>query len=199
MSDQNEVSSTSEDREKIEPVLATPPVVRKRTMVDVVVDRAAEASVDLVKNVVLPGIRDTLADSFHGLIDAMFDTKTQGRRRASRGTTVVTSNQTSFNYNGISKQAVDRKRSISEKARSNHDFGEIIFQSRPEANDVIDTMRVRLNKYGTVTVDDLYSIIGVDPTVVDTSWGWDEGSFAGAHVRRIRSGFVLDIPEPSPL
>lgn len=199
MSDQNEVSSTSDDREKIEPVLATPPVVRKRTMVDVVVDRAAEASVDLVKNVVLPGIRDTLADSFHGLIDAMFDTKTQGRRRASRGTTIVTSNQTRFNYNGISNQNADRKRTISEKARANHDFGEIIFQSRPEANDVIDTMRMRLNKYGTVTVDDLYSIIGVDPTVVDTSWGWDEASFAGAHVRRAHRGFVLDIPEPAPL
>ena len=199
MSDQNEVSSTSDDREKIEPVLATPHVVRKRTMVDVVVDRAAEASVDLVKNVVLPGIRDTLADSFHGLIDAMFDTKTQGRRRASRGTTIVTSNQTSFNYNGISKQAVDRKRTISERARSNHDFAEIIFQNRAEANDVIHKMRIHINKYGTVTVDHLYSEIGVDPTVTDTTWGWDEGSFAGAHVRRIRNGFVLDIPEPTPL
>lgn len=199
MSDQNEVKDTSDYSEKAEPVLAKPPVVRKRTMVDVVVDRAAEASVDLMKNVVLPGIRDTLADSFHGLVDAMFDTNTTGRRRVARSTRVVASNQTSFNYNGISKQVVDRKRSISEKARANHDFTEIIFQNRAEANDVIDKMRIQISKYGTVTVDHLYSEIGVDPTVVDTSWGWDEGSFAGAHVRRIRNGFILDIPEPSPL
>lgn len=177
-----------------------PPVVRRKTLVDVLLDRAATTTSDIIKNTIVPGAIDLMHDAFVGSIDAMFDRRSSGsRRRVSRGVSSSTQT-TSFNYNGISsKNEAQRKRTISDRARAAHDFDDIIFQDRIEATDVLDRMHAHLHKYQTVSVDMLYSFMGVDPTVVDTSWGWDEGSFRGAHVRRIRNGFVLDIPEPSPL
>lgn len=199
MSDQDEVKNPTDYSEKSEPSMANPPVVRRKTMVDVVIDRAATASSDIVKNVIIPGALELASDSFHSVVDALFNTNGQGRRRSSRSNVVV-NNGTNVvtNYNSVStKPTQDRKRSISDRARANHDFDTILFQNRPEAQDVIDRLRAEIQKYNTVTIEFLYSAMEVEPTFNDTTWGWDD--LSGAHVRRARGGFVLDLPEPRPL
>lgn len=202
MSDDS-TSTPKDDEEFIAPI-ANPPTIRKRTIVDILIDRASEASSDLIRNEIIPGIKDLALDATHGLIDGVFGSSTRGGGRHGRRRSVTTRDVAArdanikVDYRGAStaKKAVS-KRTISEMARANHEFDEILFDSRFEAQDVIDRMRERLDKYGSVTVDNLYQMMGVDPTFKDSAWGWD--SLDGAHVRRFRGSYVLDLPDPSPL
>lgn len=202
MSDDS-TSTPKDDEEFIAPI-ANPPTIRKRTIVDILIDRASEASSDLIRNEIIPGIKDLALDATHGLIDGVFGSSTRGGSRHGRRRSVTTRDVAArdadikVDYKSISnsKKTVS-KRTISEMARANHEFDEILFESRHEAQDVIDRLRARLDKYGSVTVDALYQIMSVDPTFRDSTWGWD--SLDGAHVRRFRGSYVLDLPDPTPL
>lgn len=203
MSDNKEVSSKPEDGLPDKPAVGKPPVVRKKTIVDVMIDRASTSSADIIKNVIGPGILDIVLDSAHGMIDALL-AGNAGTNRPRRNVRTGQSasfdrnkKNTTFSYNSISNKPESRKRTLSEYARSNHDFESILFENRHEAAEVIDKMRAQIVKYDVATVDDLYSFVGIDPTAVDNAWGWD--SMDGAQVRRIRNAFILDLPEPSPL
>ena len=177
--------------------------VRKKTVVDLLIDRASTSTADMIRYTIVPGIKDLAHDSLVGIIDGLFDrgrsSRTVIRRRddvARRGVSREKEAQkVDYSYNGLTTRPTTRV--ISEVGRRNHDFSEIIFESRVEAQDALDTLRVRLDKYGTASVADLYSITGIDDNFKDNEWGWD--NLDGSYVRRYRRGFVLDLPETKPL
>lgn len=88
-------------------------------------------------------------------------------------------------------------RTLSRRARARHDFGEIVLTSRAEAEEVIDRLYDLIGKYEVATVADLYDLVGLDSTHADYKWGWSD--IRGAGVARVRSGFLLDLPDPEPL
>lgn len=183
------------------------PKVRQKTFMDALIDRAAQGSSDLIKNNIIPGIQVMLADTFHNAVDMIFVTRNTGRRPGFNGSTTQRSGfgarrsgfdqQTRVSYNEQSNQNASSRRSISDRARAQHDFSEIIFESRPEANGVLDDMRTHLERYQSITIDQMYSFIGIDPTFRDSAWGWT--SLDGSFVKHVRNGFVLELPSPEPL
>jgi hypothetical protein len=88
-------------------------------------------------------------------------------------------------------------RALSARARSRHDFDEIVLQSRAEAEDVISQMFEIVSRYDTATVADLYTLVGVRPSHVDQKWGW--GDMRGAGVARVRDGYLLELPDVQPM
>lgn len=176
------------------------PKVRQKTFMDALIDRAAQGSSDLIKNNIIPGIQVMLADTFHNAVDMIFVTRNTGRRPGSSATNLqrpVANQQTRVSYSEQSNQNAISRRSISDRARAQHDFSEIIFESRPEANGVLDDMRTHLEKYQSITIDQMYSFIGIDPTFRDSAWGWT--NLDGSFVKHVRNGFVLELPSPEPL
>ena len=73
-------------------------------------------------------------------------------------------------------------------------FGEIILQSRSDAEIVIDSLRELIEAYGNAKVANLYSLIGKSGEFTDQSIGWTNLSRAG--VLQIREGYLLDLPKP---
>lgn len=101
------------------------------------------------------------------------------------------------NYNGIARgPARDRleDRTMSRRARANHDFGEIILATRPEAEAVLEGLFALLEQYEVATVSDLYEMTGVSSQFTDRNWGWTD--LRGTDIRRIREGYLLDLPRP---
>lgn len=88
-------------------------------------------------------------------------------------------------------------RALSRRARARHDFDEIVLNSRTEAEEVIDRLFDLVSRYDAATVADLYDLVGLESTHADFKWGWID--IRGAGVARVRSGFLLDLPEPEPL
>jgi len=97
---------------------------------------------------------------------------------------------------GVASRLSAPERAMSRRARSRHDFDEIILDSRTEAEEVIDRLYDLVNQYEHATVADLYELVGLASTHADQKWGWTD--LHGAGVSRIRDGYLLDLPEPAP-
>lgn len=181
-----------------------PPMkVRKKTVVDLLIDRASTSTADMIRHTVVPGIKDLAHDSMVGIVDGLFDRGRSSRSAVRRRDDAVRRGvsrekgveKVDYSYNGMTNRPTTRV--ISDVGRRNHDFSEIIFESRVEAEDALDRLRERLEKYDTASVADLYSITGIDDNFKDNEWGWD--NLDGSYVRRYRRGFVLDLPDTKKL
>lgn len=150
----------------------------------------------VIFGVIIPAAKDTLAEAgAQGIERLIFG---DSRRRPSAPRPSGPQGYVSYNrYAMGGQQVVEPARSISRRARSMHDFDEIVLASRQEAEDVIERLFDLVGQYGSATVSDLYELVGLQSTHTDNKWGWED--MRGAGVTRVRNGFLLDLPEPEPL
>lgn len=155
----------------------------------------------VVWDVLIPAAKDMASDAVNEGTNRMF----YGESRSSRargGRVTGTPSAGYFNYQGISS-AVRRPESrssaapLSQKARSTHDFDEIVIESRAQGEEVIDKLFALLETYEEATVSDLYEMCGISSTPADVKWGWT--SLSGAGVTRVKGGYLLDLPKPVQL
>jgi len=155
----------------------------------------------VVTEVAVPAIKDMFSEMFHAGIDSMiYGDNRRSHPRRNRPPTY--SDVGHVNYTGYSSNTPARpsrqQTTLSPRARTKQDFGEIIIQNRQEANDVIDTMIEILSMHGSVPVADLYALTGIRAEHTDHKWGWTD--LRGARARRLGDGrYLLDLPEPQPL
>lgn len=149
----------------------------------------------MLTDVVIPAIQDTLIDAFQGGIERLIHGDSA---RSRRGPTTSYSNLGHVNYQSMSSSKPPSSRSLSQRSRARHDFGEILIQNRQEAEEVLERLYDELSRYGEVNVAVLYELTGIQSTHADHKWGWK--SLRGAKVVRLRTGgYLLDLPEPEPL
>lgn len=99
---------------------------------------------------------------------------------------------------GPSGRDRDDRRDISRRARSSHDFDELMLDSRVEAEEVIQQLYEYLERYEEVTVAQLYGLVGITPAYTDQKYGWLD--LRGLRPVRTRNGqYLLDLPRPEPL
>lgn len=149
-----------------------------------------------VFEVLLPAARDMIVDvTTQGIEKLIF-----GDSRRSRGVTPPASGPTgyvSYNRYAMGSRQSSPQRAMSRRARSRHDFDEIVLESRVETEEVLDNLYQIVSQYGAVSVMDLYELVGLSSSHTDNKWGWTD--LRGAGVTRVRGGFLLDLPEPQPL
>jgi len=160
----------------------------------------------IVMDVLVPQAKDMAADAFsQGFERLIFgESRSAGRRTVSRGAT--STGYTSYNRYapgsiGALGQTGGRRedpRQLSRRGRAEHNFDEIVLDTRVEADAVIDNLFELVSKYESATVADLYELVGISGNFTDTKYGWTE--LLGADVRRTRGGgYLLDLPKPVPL
>lgn len=159
---------------------------------------AKTATEYVIFSVLIPAAKDALAEA----ASQGFEKLIFGESRARRSSAPRPGGSLGHvAYQQYSKAArgplAAERRPISERARSNHDFGEIVLEHRVEAEEVVDQMFEILGRYNAVTVSDLYQLCGARSTHTDKKWGWDD--LTGAGVTKIRGGYLLDLPDPEPL
>lgn len=155
----------------------------------------------VVGDVLLPAAKDTIADAFSTMIERMLfgETRSASRRtgaRPSGGSGYVSYNRFAPQQ-GPAARREDPRLEISRKARSTHNFDEIILATRAEAETVIDRLFDIVTRYEAATVADLYELVGVTPKFTDDKWGWTD--IRGAGVTRVRSGYLLELPPTEAL
>ena len=151
----------------------------------------------VVFDVLIPAAKDMIAEAGAQGIEKLIFGDT---RRGGRGTTPPPSGPTGYvNYNRYAMQSRQTapQRAISRQGRARHDFDEIVLSARVEAEEVIDRLFEVVSQYGSATVADLYELVGLPSEHTDNKWGWT--ALRGAGVSRVRGGFLLDLPEPTPL
>lgn len=68
---------------------------------------------------------------------------------------------------------------------------DIVFETREDAEKVLDAMKDTVKKYGVVSLADMYDIVGKTTTYVANKYGWK--SVDNAEVVRCRHGYYIKL------
>lgn len=81
--------------------------------------------------------------------------------------------------------------------RSRFNYDDFTFESRGEAEYVLDQMDAILEKYGMVTVLDLYDLVGKTCDHTGNKYGWT--SLTSAKVVPVSDGYAIKLPRATPV
>ena len=188
---------------KVEKVVTGEVITRKkplhRRFVETFMGGDARGAVDyVVMEVLIPAARDAIADAVsQGVEKIVFGEVKSSRRGSSR---YASTGQTSYTRYSSPTRANSYGRPeprMSYRARANHDFKEIVLATRIEAESVLEEMDAHIGRYGSVSVTNLYNLIGITGDYTDSKWGWKDSR--GFDIERVREGYLLDIPKPEPI
>lgn len=158
----------------------------------------------LLMEVVLPKSQDMLMMLIEeGGRRAIYGESTR-RSSSSSSPIIVGSNRVrNTNYGTISTSPIIASvrsagdTALSQRDRSNFDFSRLVVEDRVMAEEALERMEAAIEEFGLVTVADFYDSIGVSGTgFTDQKFGWDARAFRTADVRKVRDGWMLDLPTP---
>lgn len=145
-------------------------------------------------DVLVPAAREMIVDAGESYLRRLI--LGDGRRRGG-GPSPMAGATGYVQYHRMAQAAQAPQPTMSRRARARHDFDEIVLTSREEAEEVIDRMFDLVSRYDQASVADLYELVGFDSAHTDYKWGWTD--LRGAGVARVREGYLLDLPEPTPI
>lgn len=141
----------------------------------------------IFEEVIRPGIKNMLSDGGKKAWDLLIYGENAPIHNNSTGTSKYKSAWEQ--QNGVRNIASTNKRGYS--------FDSLVVQSRSEGERVLFKLGQILSEVGSVTVADMYDLVGEVHNYTDNKWGWT--SLNGASVQLCRDGYIVKMPEPQPL
>lgn len=142
-------------------------------------------------DVFIPGAKKVIRDMLFEGIDMAFGT-TGSRGKKGDGPHV------SYAKFYDKDRRDDRRSYDAPVSRSKFDYDSLIFESRGEANMVLDEMSNVIETYKFVSVADLYEMAGVsNAPYTSNKFGWS--NISSAEVVRVSDGYVIKLPKALPL
>lgn len=186
----NEKLKNSNVRDKnIKKVVPGIAKIKKKNAISKLTDIFIPEDVDdiksyIISDFVIPAVKNTL----HDILDVFLGGSSSANNRRSRSSTMT--------YRSYEKD-YDRREYQTSKSKRGYDYGEIILGSRAEAEAVLTNMDEIIAVYGTVSVSDLYEMVGIDGEWTDARYGWKD--IRNAKVTRVNGEYVLKLPRALPL
>ena len=183
-----------EKEEKVvSPVVKGKVEVKKKSFVKRVVDAFVGEDVGDVKSyliydVTVPAVKNLLMDLVSNGVSMMLFGDTVRRR----GNVNRVGSSSYVNYGSYSNDRHYNERYSRPNRRATHDFGDILFETRQDAEGVLGTLVDFTEIYGQATVSDLYDLIGKTSEYTDRGYGWK--ALGSSRVVRARDGYILDLP-----
>lgn len=147
-------------------------------------------------DVFIPALKTMISDAASQGVERMLFGESRPRSRSAVGG--MRTNYTSYNRVSSPLGGAPEPRTISRSARANHDFAEVILQTRGEAELVLENLQIQIEQYGVAQVADLYDLVEITSSFTDNKWGWTD--LRDARIRRLGSqGFLLDLPRTVPI
>ncbi len=149
----------------------------------------------ILLDVLLPAAKDTIADVVtQGIERALFgEARSSSRRTGSRApspSSYVSYNR--YSNSPISGRPGPASREVDRRDRANDDYDQYTLRTRPEAEEVLRRMDHLIEQYGSASKADLHELLGLESRYTDEKWGWTE--FGSGSIRRVRDGYLLELP-----
>jgi len=164
----------------------------KKLSRNIIVGDANTVGEFVVQDVLLPAVRNLIRDAVVGTVERGL----YGSARRSAGSSAILGGRPGLQTR-YDKMSDPGGRTMSRDALRRHDFAEVALDSLAEAEEVLNTMVYRIERYRVVSVADFYDLVGITGSWADRSWGWDD--LRTADIRQSRRGWILDLPNPEPL
>ena len=154
----------------------------------------------LLHDILIPAAKALISDMVGGGVEMLLfgerrNRNTNIRRDGGRSYTSYGSMYRSDDRDRDRRGSRDRdRRDISRTSRARHDFDDIIFGARGEAEDVLSHLLDLTIDYNQATVADLYDLAGITSDFTDNKYGWTD--LRDARVDRVRGGYMINLPKP---
>lgn len=142
----------------------------------------------ILMDVLVPAIKKAISDIVRDGID-MILYGDSGRSKRSTNAGYVS-------YRDYSSRR-DSDRFSDDRIRGSYNYDDITFQSKADAQDVLDGMDDLIENYKVVTVADLYDLIGKSCNYTDNKYGWT--NLRNAEVLHGRDGWKIKLPRALPI
>lgn len=160
--------------------------VRKFTDIFISED-ASNVKSYVVMDVIVPAFKKLIYDIFTDGIDMILYGGTGGGGKK-------TSSGSKVSYRSYYDNRRDDRRESSYRDRNRFDYDDIEFESRGEAEAVRAEMLDCIERYGMVSVADMYDMAGLSAPYTSSKFGWS--SIRTSEVKRVRGGkYIIDLPK----
>lgn len=193
-----EQRSSSGERKKLEKVVKGTAKVRKKSEIRKFTDvfftgDAAEVKDYLVHDFLIPSAKTLFYDFVLEGLGRMLDVSSS---RGGRGSSSI-SRAPYVNYNSKYSDRRDDRHSSDSRGRVGYNVNDIVLPNRNEAEEVLSRMDELIDTYGTVSVADLYDLVGITGNYTDNKYGWT--NIRNAEPIRVRDGYLLKLPKVGPI
>lgn len=147
----------------------------------------------LIHDILIPAAKNTIYEMIVG--GSAMSLFGEMRRAPGRGGGIASGSH--VRYGSYYKSPDPREQRETKRSVPRHSLDEIILDSRAEADEVLHSLADLIDEYGRATVADLYDLLGVTKNLgsfTDDKYGWK--NLNSAEVRRVREGYLLDLPRP---
>jgi len=146
----------------------------------------------ILNDILIPAAKSTLYEIITGGASmSLF-----GERRKGNNPSYRDGGRTYISYNNCSN-ANNAPRDLSRTARARHDFDDIGFDSKFEAEEVLSALVDQVIEYQSATVANFYELSGIESNFTDRKYGWT--NLREAYVERSRNKYVIVFPQAKPL
>lgn len=182
------------EKKKIDPVVKGT-VKKKKNGVRKLTDSFVSEDIRNVKSyivmdVLIPAAKKAISDMVTNGIDMILYGES-GKAKTRRNSDYVS-------YNRYYDRRDDDRRYSGTRTRSMFDYDDLVFETRGEAESVLNGMDEILDTYQVVSVLDFYDLAGVDnDNSQSQKYGWT--NIRSARVERVRDGYVIRMPKALPI
>lgn len=143
----------------------------------------------IIMDVLIPAVKKAISDVVTNGIDMIL--------YGEAGKSKKSPNSSKISYRAYYDKENDRKREYSSTPRG-FDYDNLLFETRGDAEAVLDAMNDIITQYGVVSVADLYDLANMDNDNYSTNkYGWT--NIQGCKTVRVRDGYILKLPRAMPL
>lgn len=188
-------------RQKLAPIVKGPVVQQKPSFWQkakgALIGESGNIGEWILYDVLIPSFRNTMADMGCGIVESIFGAGTSSRGR-DYGPRVIRDRGRSYvSYNDVSRGRGSDRREIDRGDRVRHEFSNIIYTRRGEAEDVLAHLVDMTIEYGEATVAAFYELSNIESTYADSNYGWT--NLRDAYTEQVRGGYVIRFPQVRPL
>lgn len=182
-----------QEKKPVEKIISGKVIVRKKSLGKKFTETFLGNNLNSVSNYILndvlvPAAKNLIYEIVTGGTEMSLWGDVKSRRRDGKG-----GSKTSYERFYKERDRDDR-REPSPRNRTRHDFYDITLESRAEAVEVLSRLVDFIDEYGIATVADYYDLVGYTSNFTDNKYGWD--NLSDVIPRRVRDGYVLDLPKP---
>lgn len=141
----------------------------------------------ILNDVLIPSIKKAVVDIVTDGIAMLLGTEKKSKR----------GDRISGSYVSYRSYSDDRDRDNYRRSRNGYDFDNIKFESRGEAEEVLERMDELIDQYRLCSVADLYDLAGLSCEYTDNKYGWT--SLRSASVVRVSDGYIIKLPRANVL
>lgn len=186
---------TQAQERKVEKAVTGTATVRKKNEVSKLADVFISEDIKNVKSYVLmdvlvPTIKKAIVDIVTDGVNMIFFGGTGPKRSSSGGSKI--------SYSNFYQQRDDRRASPAHDTSTRFDYGDIEFETRGDADAVLDEMNNVIERYGFVTVADMYDIADITHPYTSAKYGWT--NISTATISRCMNGkYIIKLPKARPI